>query len=154
MTGCDTCPQFPAENTGLGGAANTSPLIRWSGAAPETTSFVVLLVDLANDLTHWAVWGIPAGVTELPAALPQGADLTGDLAGAHQQSYSGTQYVGSGACNHVYEFRVYALTEPLSASTREAVRTEVESSTAAMAFVRLRSDWMDGCTPHIGDECP
>lgn len=153
-TTCEPCPQFPAENTGLGGAANTSPLISWTPGPEGTVSYVVVLVDLSNDLTHWVVWDIPASITSLPAALPAG-NLTGELNGAKQSSYSGMKYAGSGACNHVYEFRVYALSEPLAmTNSRDAVRASAEDSGAPMSFVRVRSDWAEACTPHIAPECP
>jgi len=149
---CATCEPFPPENISVCDNPDNSPAMSWTPGPAETESYAIVLVDTANDLTHWALWNIPATVTSIAASLPGGAP-SGDLQGAMQASFSGTAYAGSGACRHVYEFRLYAVAGMVSASSAAAVRTELEASDAPLSFVRLRSDCPDGCTTNFGGDC-
>jgi phosphatidylethanolamine-binding protein (PEBP) family uncharacterized protein len=56
----------------------TSPQLSWSGAPAPTASYVLLMHDidvaipagnLANDITHWVVWNIPASRADVEKAM-------------------------------------------------------------------------------------
>jgi Raf kinase inhibitor-like YbhB/YbcL family protein len=106
--------------SGLFGAGgdDVSPQLAWSGFPAEARSFAVTVYDpdapTASGFWHWAVYDIPAGVTELPtgAGGPDGAGLP---AGAVTLANDGglKQYVGAapppGHGSHRYFFVVHAV---------------------------------------------
>jgi Raf kinase inhibitor-like YbhB/YbcL family protein len=58
--GLNTC----AANGAAGG--NQSPQLTWKHAPDETRSYAVVVYDVTAQFTHWAMYNIPAGTTNLP----------------------------------------------------------------------------------------
>lgn len=87
-TVADGAPWGPAQMSGIfgvPGGADVSPQLTWSGAPEGTRSYAVTVYDpdapTGSGFWHWAVFNIPASVTELPegagdeggSGLPAGA---------------------------------------------------------------------------------
>lgn len=106
------------EFNGCGGS-NTSPQLSWSGAPPETKSFVVTLFDpdapTSTGFWHWVVYNIPATVTTLPAGAGSTASPVKG-AGSGFADFGFNHYGGPcppvGDSPHHYIFTVYALDVP------------------------------------------
>jgi Raf kinase inhibitor-like YbhB/YbcL family protein len=127
------CNEFP-QSTLLEtiGGDNISPELNW-GAGPEgTMSYAIVLHDYSNNYTHWAMWNIPAATSQLPSDLPRETNPA-TPAGAQQVSFDDVDngYQGPGADDHVYEFRLYALSvatfTPGNAGDQGSVRGELEN---------------------------
>jgi Raf kinase inhibitor-like YbhB/YbcL family protein len=101
-----------------GGGGDVSPHLSWSGFPPETKSFAVTIHDpdapTGSGFWHWAVYNIPASVTELPSDagaegggnLPQGAAmLSNEL---RSKSFTGAG-PPPGTGTHHYDIIVHAL---------------------------------------------
>lgn len=95
-----------------------SPELRWTGAPRGTQSFVVVLYDTTASFTHWGMYNIPAGVTE----LPQNAGVAGSSYGPQVGNDFGFGSQYDGPCPpagyapdvHHYVFTVYALSTTLN----------------------------------------
>ncbi|WP_020573463.1 YbhB/YbcL family Raf kinase inhibitor-like protein [Actinopolymorpha alba] len=116
----DGGPLARPQVSGLMGAGgeDASPHLSWSGQPAETKSFAVTCYDpdapTASGFWHWAVYNLPASVTELPtgAGGPDGVDLpAGAVTIANDAGLK--QYVGAappaGHGPHRYFFVVHAL---------------------------------------------
>lgn len=103
---------------GVPGGKDISPQLSWSGAPDGTRSYAVTMYDpdapTGSGFWHWAVTGIPATVTSLPAGagddvgagLPEGAiQLVGDAGAA--RFIGGAPPAGHG--EHRYFITVHAL---------------------------------------------
>jgi Raf kinase inhibitor-like YbhB/YbcL family protein len=99
------------------GGKNVSPQLSWSGAPPETKSFLITLYDpdapTGVGFWHWTLFDLPAGVTSLAAGA-----AAHPPAGARQgyTDYGISGYGGpcppSGDGPHHYRFTIYALDVP------------------------------------------
>ena len=130
--------EIPAKYAGQQGI---SPQLGWSGAPAGTASVVLVMhhVDaaipagsLANDISHWVVWNIPATTTTIPEGGPAPA-------GANQYSLAGPRYMGPapppGHPYHHYIFQVYALNARLDV-TAGASRADVERAMEGKILAR------------------
>ena len=116
----------PAFNEGQGIPAvhacdgrNVSPALKWSGAPKETRSFALICEDPdapGGTWVHWVLYGLPAGVIELPENVPPVENPPG--VGMHGINSFGRLGYG-GPCPppgkpHHYYFRIYALDADVS----------------------------------------
>ena len=118
ITEGETLPQPHVSGIFGAGGDDRSPHLAWSGFPQGTQSFAVTCYDpdapTRSGFWHWAVFNIPASVTELPAGagepdsrdLPAGAVTLRNDAGL-------AQYLGAappvGHGPHHYQFVVHAL---------------------------------------------
>jgi Raf kinase inhibitor-like YbhB/YbcL family protein len=87
---------------------NVSPPLTWTGAPANTSSFAIIVDDPdapSGTFTHWVLYDLPAGVTELKeAASGSGKEGVNDFG---KKGYGGPCPPPGGP--HRYFFRVYAL---------------------------------------------
>ena len=106
---------IPAKYTQAG--EGMSPPLQWSGAPDGVVSYTLVVHDVdaaigngTDDLLHWMLWNIPAGVTALHEHAPSLAQLPD---GTRQISATGPYYRGPGAPAsgpaHHYVFELFAL---------------------------------------------
>lgn len=111
---------IPATYTDYGDSV--SPPLEWT-TVPGAQSYALIMEDpegRQKPTIHWIAWNIPAGVTRLPAGLPERDRLAGDgLDGLMQGAATrgSTGYVGPrpavGDPPHHYHFQVVALDRKL-----------------------------------------
>ncbi len=129
--------------SGLGcKGGNLSPELVWSGAPPETGSFIVTLYDpdapTGSGFWHWSVFDIPATVTHVAEGAGSAGDTLPDGGVTARNDFSRNQY--DGACppkgaTHRYVVTVYAMPVtrlPLDA-TASAAMVGFFANTGALA---------------------
>ena len=104
---------IPARYTCSG--ADVSPPVSWSGAPGEAKSAALTVIDPdapGRPFTHWVLFNIPAGTTD----LPEGGPLpSGSVEG--RNDFGSTGYRGPcppPGSRHHYHLKVYALDTMLS----------------------------------------
>jgi Raf kinase inhibitor-like YbhB/YbcL family protein len=135
---------IPTANTCAG--ANISPELDWTPGPAGTKSYTLIFRDLCNSFGHWAVWDIPASVSQLPVIGSDGGPTLAMPAGVNELRGNGPPgYMGpcpNETRLHVYEFRLYALdvdtngVKPAGARV-DGVETAVTMSTHAKAMATL-----------------
>lgn len=140
-TAFSECTTIPAAYTCVGGTdARQSPPLEWTAGPAGTMGYAVVLEDVTNGFTHWAIWDLPATTTELQADVPQTTHALVDPVGALQVG-GNTESLGyirpcppSGP--HRYVFTVYAQSALplLNVTTSEfagAVAVEIDKQSLA-----------------------
>ncbi len=123
------------------GGDNMSPELNWGAGPAGTMSYVITLHDFSNTFTHWAIWNIPAATLKLPASLARDSKPAVP-AGSQQMSFdnnnAGYGFMGPGADDHVYEFRLYALKvasfTPKNPNDQGKVYDELEADAAKIVL--------------------
>ncbi|HYW96318.1 MAG TPA: YbhB/YbcL family Raf kinase inhibitor-like protein [Bacteroidales bacterium] len=98
---------------------NISPALRWDEAPKNTVTFALILEDPdapGGTYTHWILYNIPAGETELETIVPVAKKL--DNGAIHGKNDFG-KYGYGGPCppkgeTHRYFFRIFALKKKLA----------------------------------------
>ncbi|MGW2152554.1 YbhB/YbcL family Raf kinase inhibitor-like protein [Nonomuraea sp. NPDC001699] len=119
------------------GRRNESPPLTWNGGPAGTRGYALVMRDLDNNnLIHWVIYDIPAGVTSLPQNVEH-AYRPATPAGARQVYYRGSAslYGYQGPCSpwsvNTYQFTVHALDR--------AVLSELTSSSSTTTAARVIS---------------
>ncbi len=93
---------------------NVSPQIEWSKIPDETMSIALTCVDIdapGGRFTHWVIFNVPRGQTELPESTPT-FPLLENMVRNGVNDYGGVGYDGPSPPSgetHRYVFTVYAL---------------------------------------------
>ena len=90
---------------------NVSPPMQWSGAPPETRSFVLLCDDPdapGGVWRHWAVYDIPSATSELEESASVAGGLKQGFNDFHRLGYGGPCPPRRHGVHH-YHFRLLAL---------------------------------------------
>jgi Raf kinase inhibitor-like YbhB/YbcL family protein len=101
--------------TGVAGAKNLSPALRWTEAPAGTKSFALACIDhhpVANNWIHWMVINIPSTAHELPEGASQSTKLPSgskELKNSFGTVGWGGPQPPPGSGIHPYEFVLYAL---------------------------------------------
>lgn len=114
---------------------DVSPALAWTDVPDGVSAFVLIVDDPdAGGFVHWLLTDIPGDARELPEG-------EGDAIGQPGPNDFGRSGWG-GPCpprEHRYEFRLYALAEPIDdASDADAVRREAEATAIGRATLTGR----------------
>ena len=136
--------RIPQENTCYGD--DLSPPLAWNGVPEGTRSFALIADEPENELgpwIHWVLYNIPAGATDLPAAIPTTTDSLPDGTRQGVNDFKGigyrgpcpaplvlgytSAYQGDFVAPHKYSFRIYALDSELELAAG-ASRAELDKA--------------------------
>ena len=125
-----------AANNGTFGSG-VNPELDWTGVPAGTMSFAITFIDtkIGADMAmgqHWAIWDIPATVTEFPKGT---TTLTGALAGAMQ---SNKYLAPCPSGNDTYEYTLYALSSPTLSVTGASGSGTSNSAGVAKVLAALK----------------
>jgi Raf kinase inhibitor-like YbhB/YbcL family protein len=115
---------LPAKHTCEG--ADASPALKWDGAPAGTKGFALICDDPdapGGTWTHWVIYGMPAGATELPENVAK----TDTASGAKQGMNDFGRIGYGGPCPppgklHHYHFKLFALDVELNLAARVSRR--------------------------------
>ena len=117
----------PVPKTFTCDGANVSPPLAWSGAAPSTKSFALVVEDPdapSGTFTHWVLFDVPASTT----SLAQGASTAG-VGAAGKNDFGNAGWGGpcppSGKLHH-YLFHLLALDLGRTGLAAGASRSDLE----------------------------
>lgn len=126
---------------------NVSPPLSWDSVPKETESLVLMLEDIDSVKgvwSHWVVYDLPPGVSEMKAEIPQIKSLTGGGAQG-RNDFDEIGYGGpcpSDGKAHRYVVRLFALDERLGlapGATREEVLEAIDGH--VIEEIKLRSPY-------------
>lgn len=142
--------RIPQNNTCYGD--NLSPPLAWSGAPADTKSFALVGEDIDEEggaRTHWVLYNIPSGSTELIEGIPTSTDVLPDNTVQGANDFENIGYNGpcpqqisinyydefggkikSSKGAHQYVFRLYALDSEVSlapGATKAQLLNAIES---------------------------
>jgi phosphatidylethanolamine-binding protein (PEBP) family uncharacterized protein len=125
-----------AANNGTFGSG-INPELDWSGVPANTKSFAITFIDtkIGADMPmgqHWAIWDIPANVTEFPKGT---TTLTGALMGAMQTN---TYLAPCPSGDDTYEYTLYALSTDTLGVTGAAGSGTANSAGVAKVLAALK----------------
>jgi len=110
-----------------------SPALNWDQAPQGTKTFALIMEDLDGPrgiLTHWIIFNIPAGVSELKEAVPNQA-ISSSLFMQGNNSFGKANYIGPcppGGQSHRYRFSLYALDTVLTDLTSGATKEQIQNA--------------------------
>ena len=150
--------QIPRKYTCEG--QDISPPLKWEGYPAGTKSFALIVEDLdapGGVFTHWIMYNIPAGVSE----LKEGVKPVEELSSGAMQGVNDFKKIGyRGPCpppgkTHRYVFKLYALNSPLDlkpgASKEEVLKA---MSRHILAEASLTGVYSRGGLEKTCSECP
>ena len=120
---------------------NLSPALTWHGAPDLARSFVLIVDDpdaRTGTFTHWILFDLPAGTTELGESRPGGTIGRAAVTSAGRADYMGP-CPPPGDAPHRYRFTLHALDVPSLGLKDPATRTQVDAKldTHVLATARL-----------------
>jgi Raf kinase inhibitor-like YbhB/YbcL family protein len=138
VNGANTCSA-----TGAAGG-DQSPDLAWTNAPRGTQSYVVMLYDVTAAFTHWGMYNIRPGVTQLPA----GAGVAGSAYGSQIENdfFLGEEYdgpcppAGVAPDQHKYVFTVYALSRQLTLPSSANFPPDAETLFHALLEAGIRGE--------------
>jgi Raf kinase inhibitor-like YbhB/YbcL family protein len=145
-----------AQRDTASGGSNTSPQLSWSGFPAETKSFVVTIFDpdapTGSGFWHWAVYNIPADVTDLASGAGSAGGALPHGAATLKNEYRKREFVGAeppeGTGVHRYHVTVDALdVDRLDLdpeATPAVLRFNVHFHTIARAVLTATAAFDDG----------
>jgi len=115
---------------------NASPPLSWSGAPPDTRSFVLICDDPdapGGDWFHWALYDLPAQTSGVPEGFKPKAAMKQGLNDFRRKRYDGP-CPPPGHGEHRYRFKVYALSVETLALKNDAHCRDVEQAARSHAL--------------------